>query len=390
MTGIDTTHDLRGDDRPVDGIEQSVARLLALFAEQGLVRAEPAILQPASIFLDLSGEDIRRRLYLVQDPAGRELCLRPDYTIPVSLAHLAGARAGGRAGYSYLGPVFRHRPQQQTPGEFVQAGIELYGDMDGDAADADIVALSLQSLACFGLTSPEIRLGDPGLFMAFVAALGLPEPWPRRLRSAFGRPGGPAEMLRGRPNPASADRGTGFVAALAKSDPEAARAAVEEMVAVAGIAPIGGRSAGEIAERLMEQAQFASDGGLEPSARDLLLQVASVTGGPEDALKRFTEIAESAGLDVEQQLVAFARRLLTMAERGVPLESITFAADFGRRLDYYTGFVFEIFDPARRAAGQLVGGGRYDRLLSLLGAPEPVPAVGCAIWIDRLTAGEGA
>lgn len=384
MTGIETADAWRAD-----GIEQSVARLLALFAEQGLARAEPAILQPASIFLDLSGEDIRRRLYLVQDPAGRELCLRPDYTIPVSLAHLAGPEAGRRAGYSYLGPVFRHRPQQQAPGEFMQAGIELYGDADRDAADADIVALSLQSLACFGLDSPEIRLGDPGLFMAFVAALDLPEPWPRRLRAAFGRPGGPAEMLRGRPR-ASADRGTGFIAALAKSDPEAARAAVEEMVAVAGIAPIGGRSAGEIAERLMEQAQFASDGGLEPTARDLLLQVASVTGGPEDALKRFTEIAESAGLDVEQDLVAFARRLLTMAERGVPLEAITFAADFGRRLDYYTGFVFEIFDPARRAAGQLVGGGRYDRLLSLLGAPEPVPAVGCAIWIDRLTAGEGA
>lgn len=382
MTGIDTA-----DDRRADGIEPPVARLLALFAEQGLVRAEPAILQPASIFLDLSGEDIRRRLYLVQDPGGRELCLRPDYTIPVSLDHLAGPRAGGRAGYSYFGPVFRHRPQQQAPGEFVQAGIELYGDPDRDAADADIVALSLRSLACFGLAAPEVRLGDPGLFMAFVAALGLPEPWPRRLRGSFGRPGGPAEMLRGRPGAATADRGTGFLAALAKADPGAARAAVEEMVAVAGIAPIGGRSAAEIAERLMEQAQFASDGGLEPAARDLLLQVAAVRGGPEEALKRFTEIADSAGLDVEQELVAFARRLLTMAERGVPLDLITFAADFGRRLDYYTGFVFEVFDPARRSAGQLVGGGRYDRLLSLLGAPEPVPAVGCAIWIDRLTRG---
>jgi ATP phosphoribosyltransferase regulatory subunit len=34
----------------------------------------------------------------------------------------------------------------------------------------------------------------------------------------------------------------------------------------------------------------------------------------------------------------------------------------------------------------LVAGGRYDGLLSRLGAREPIPAVGFAVWVERLAA----
>ncbi|MGB6448132.1 MAG: ATP phosphoribosyltransferase regulatory subunit, partial [Xanthobacteraceae bacterium] len=44
------------------------------------VRIAPPVLQPAEPFLDLGGEDIRRRMFLTTDPDGRELCLRPDLT----------------------------------------------------------------------------------------------------------------------------------------------------------------------------------------------------------------------------------------------------------------------------------------------------------------------
>ncbi|MGB6398401.1 MAG: ATP phosphoribosyltransferase regulatory subunit, partial [Bradyrhizobium sp.] len=50
--------------------------LLMSFAQAGYVRAEPAILQPAEPFLDLSGEDIRKSLYLTTDAGGEDLCLR--------------------------------------------------------------------------------------------------------------------------------------------------------------------------------------------------------------------------------------------------------------------------------------------------------------------------
>ncbi len=83
--------------------------LLLSFAQAGYIRAEPAILQPAEAFVDLSGEDIRKSLYLTSDASGEELCLRPDLTIPVARDYLASPRAGQPAGFSYLGPVFRYR-----------------------------------------------------------------------------------------------------------------------------------------------------------------------------------------------------------------------------------------------------------------------------------------
>ena len=123
--------------------------LLLSFAQAGYVRAEPAILQPAEPFLDLSGEDIRKSLYLTTDASGEELCLRPDLTIPVARDYLASGRAGQPAGFSYLGPVFRYRGGQ--PSEFLQAGIESFGRQDRAAADAEMLALALEATAAFGL-----------------------------------------------------------------------------------------------------------------------------------------------------------------------------------------------------------------------------------------------
>jgi ATP phosphoribosyltransferase regulatory subunit len=52
-------------------------------------------------------------------------------------------------------------------------------------------------------------------------------------------------------------------------------------------------------------------------------------------------------------------------------------------LRYYTGFTFRILAPGPDGC-EVAGGGRYDDLLRLLGAPRDLPAVGCAIHLDDL------
>src|SRR5437667_8187356 len=101
--------------------------LLAHFERAGYTRAAPDLMQPAGPFLDLSGEEIRRRMYLTSDAEGRELCLRPDLTIPVSREYLASAAAGKAQGFCYLGPVFRQSLESDEASEFCQAGIESFG-----------------------------------------------------------------------------------------------------------------------------------------------------------------------------------------------------------------------------------------------------------------------
>src|SRR2546423_3379826 len=123
--------------------------LLQSFAQYGYVHAEPAILQPADPFLDLSGEDIRKSLYLTTDASGEELCLRPDLTIPVARDYLASGRAGAPAGFSYLGPVFRYRWGKTS--QFLQAGIQYFRRQDRAAADGGNLAPGLGS-------HPAVRL----------------------------------------------------------------------------------------------------------------------------------------------------------------------------------------------------------------------------------------
>src|SRR6266853_5297058 len=159
--------------------------LIASFERAGYARVAPPILQPAEPFLDLSGEDIRKRMYLTVDADGRELCLRPDLTIPVSRDYLASPAAGSSQGFCYLGPVYRDRGV--LPAEIVQAGIESFGRPDKAAADAEMLALGLDATAHYGIAEPEIRMGDVGLFASLVAALDLAPAWKRRLVKDFNR-----------------------------------------------------------------------------------------------------------------------------------------------------------------------------------------------------------
>ena len=79
---------------PTIDIPTKADLLIAAYMRAGYARLSPAILQPAEPFLDLSGEDMRRHMYLVTDAAGRDLCLRPDLTIPVARHYLDAGSSG--------------------------------------------------------------------------------------------------------------------------------------------------------------------------------------------------------------------------------------------------------------------------------------------------------
>jgi ATP phosphoribosyltransferase regulatory subunit len=111
----------------------------------------------------------------------------------------------------------------------------------------------------------------------------------------------------------------------------------------------------------------------------------SIAGDPAGAALSLRALARDAGVTLDPVLDAFEERNALLAKRGLALASVKFATAFGRGFDYYTGVVFELHDPAGRTDGQLVAGGRYDGLLARLGNVA-LPAVGFAIWIERLAA----
>lgn len=365
--------------------------LVASYERAGYGRVSPSILQPAEPFLDLSGEDIRRRMFLTTAPGGTELCLRPDLTIPVSRDYLASPAAGKPAGYCYLGPVFRHRADGNA--EFLQAGIESFGRPDTAAADAEMLALGLEATAGYGLLQPDIRTGDVALFAALIAALDLAPAWKRRLVKDFNRKTNLAQdldrLVLGGNN--SRPEYQGVLAALAGSDPKGAHALVTDLLSIAGITAVGGRSVAEIADRFLEQSALGASTKLPRDVRGLIERFLAVAGDPDEAAAELRALAADANLagELSPALDLLESRNGFLAARDIDLKRVQFSTAFGRGFDYYTGFVFELTDPAR-TGDPLVAGGRYDGLLTRLGAPAPIPAVGFSVWIERLAIYGGA
>ena len=304
------------------GPDARAEALVAHYERAGYARVAPSILQPAEPFLDTSGEDIRRRMFLTADPDGNELCLRPDLTIPVSRDYLASVNAGEAAGFCYLGPVFRHRGD--APAEFVQAGIESFARRDTAAADAEMFALGLEATAHYGIATPEIRMGDVGLFAALVAALDLAPAWKRRLVKDFNRTGSLAEDLDQLTDQAAIERPDyqGVLAAMAGSDPKAAHALVTDLLSIAGINAVGGRSIGEIADRFLEQAALGASSGLPRATRALIEEFLAIGGDPDEAADALRQLAAEHELDLSTALDLFESRTGFLAAQGVEVARI--------------------------------------------------------------------
>jgi ATP phosphoribosyltransferase regulatory subunit len=110
--------------------------------------------------------------------------------------------------------------------------------------------------------------------------------------------------------------------------------------------------------------------GLPRTDAELLLRLARTRGGPE--------VLEGLSGAPHQALGGMreVHRLLTPAVA----ERIIFDLGLVRNLGYYTGAVFQVYDPAYGVP--LGSGGRYDELLGAFG--RPLPAVGFALNVERL------
>jgi ATP phosphoribosyltransferase regulatory subunit len=360
--------------------------LLEEFERRRTARVNTPVIQPAEPFLDMAGEDLRRRIFLTESETGASLCLRPEFTIPVCLRHIETA-TGTPKRYSYLGEVFRQR--REGSHEFYQAGIEDLGETDIASADAraiaDAVGILSRLLPGRRLT---LTLGDQAVFEAVVKALGLPLGWQKRLIQAFGDIAHLEALLErlARPQPV-----TGLNSEIAdlvttgSEDELVAR--IDRTMQETGYSTNASRSPTEIARRLKEKLTLAET-RLDGSALLLLREFLTLRLPLSEASAALAGFADAAGLKLGSAIAQFDARLAALSNIGVDLSSMTYRAAFGRPLDYYTGLVFEVTEA--EAAAVLAGGGRFDRLMTLLGATDHIPAVGFSLWLDRIEAARAA
>jgi ATP phosphoribosyltransferase regulatory subunit len=258
---------------------------------------------------DASAADAAYRMF---DDQGQVLALRSDMTIPIArvvATRLAEAPDPLRLCYSaHSYRTVGRRTGQQA--EFLQSGIELIG-VAGEAGEAEVVTLALSALSAAGLARHRVGIGDGMLYRRLLAALEVPEARHREL----------LECLTGR-----------------------------DMVGL---------------ERQVDELGLARD------ARDLLVGLPELRGGPE-----ILDRPDGPAGEVLERL----RTLYGALEQRGVADRVILDLGLVRDLGYYTGAVFELYDPAVGFA--LGGGGRYDDLIGRFGADRP--ACGIALDVQRV------
>ena len=248
--------------------------------------------------------------------------MRPEMT--PSLARMVGAKAAGiRRPVKWFAIGENYRYERQQKGRlraFYQYNADILGD--GSAgADAEVIALLIESLRAFGLTEREfkLRLGDRTLWALFLQSMGVEGEFMIPVLSAMDK--------------------------IEKVSPEA----LEEMVANAL------KGSGAEAARIVPAAREII------KARSLEEIRASFADAPELAEKIDSRMGEW-------------RRLLDLLSALGVREYVSPDLGIVRGLAYYTGFVFEAFQTVGTGRA-LAGGGRYDNLVGKLGYQD-MPAVG--------------
>jgi histidyl-tRNA synthetase len=283
-------------------------------ARYGFSEYEGPVLEPLDLYVEKSGEEIVGQLFNFTDKGDRAVTLRPEMT--PSLARILGDRSRGMSKpirWFSMPQLYRYeRMQRGRLREHFQWNVDIVGE-GGVPADAEVLAVAIDGLRELGLGAEDFvaRVSDRRLLSALLRVLGVDD---EKLPAAFG--------------------------------------IIDKI------------------ERLPEEkadALFRSRAGLDEEQIETLRGLLNATG--------VEALAEGFGghAEVAPELDRLRTYVACLDAMGLG-DFVQVDLRIVRGLAYYTGIVFELFD-RKGEARAICGGGRYDRLLELVGG-EPLPAVG--------------
>ncbi len=357
------------------------ARILAVCARAGYAVMDFPVIESTELFLRKAGEERVQQMYAFRY-RNRDLCLRPEFTASVvrsTVATMQSAPLPVRV--AYHGPVFRYeRPGQARYRQFTEVGIELLGAAT-PAADAEVIGTAVAALRAAGIAEPQIVLGHVGIVRGFLAGLALDE----RVREWL-----VWSMDRLRPDDPRGERiHPALAAMLAEERAEGSGQLVTapdrdvflSLLREAGISLEGNRrTPEEIADGLIRKVARRAEGNDVRRALDFLRRLVMLRGQPDAVLPELEALLISEGMETSS-VERLSSVLALLEAYDVQPRQLTLDLGLGRGLHYYTGILFEIYADGTE---QLGGGGRYDDLASILGARQPLPAVGFSLGLERI------
>lgn len=174
------------DFLPLEAAEKRAVEtsLTALFTSWGYDGIETPVMEFLSTLTVGNGQRIEPRMFKFFDRDNRTIALRHEMTTPIARVVSSRMKDVPRPlKISYVGRVYRYEETQRGRRcEFTQAGVEFMGS-DAPAADAEVLALAVESLRQAGLRAFRISLGQAAFIHGLMRGSALTEEEERRAKN---------------------------------------------------------------------------------------------------------------------------------------------------------------------------------------------------------------
>ena len=325
----------------------------------------PSVIE-ANHIVQRSGENFRKFIFSFIDQNGSELCLRPDLTIASCLRYLEN-NLKGKEKIFYSGQAYRKSQNKKDSIIRDQVGFEIIGSKDEKNDDKEIINTSLKSLTNIKYTSGTLTTGNVEIFNLLISKLDIPKRWKLRLSRHFWREKYFNDLLKRLetnsdvdPTIVEIDKKRYFK--MLKEDPSKV---------------ITGRSINEILKRFdnkIRDPRGTKKGENVSKIIKEFLKIKCPINKAASELNKFFK-KNKINLVVDQKYFPISNNKISKL-------NVVFSASFGRQLEYYTGMVFKIDINSKSKNINIINGGRYDKLISDLGAKNQVAAVGAALNLN--------
>ena len=325
----------------------------------------PSVIE-ANHIVQRSGENFRKFIFSFVDQNGSELCLRPDLTIASCLRYLEN-NLKGKEKIFYSGQAYRKSQNKKDSIIRDQVGFEIIGSKDEKNDDKAIINTSLKSLQSIKYSSGTLTIGNVEIFNLLISKLNIPKRWKLRLSRHFWREKYFNDLLKRLETNSDVDP------TIVEIDKKRYFKMLKEDLSKV----IAGRSINEILKRFdnkIRDPRGAKKGENVSKIIKEFLKIKCPINKAANELNKFFK-KNKINLVVDQ-------KYFPISENKISKLNVMFSASFGRQLEYYTGMVFKIDIKSKSKNRNIINGGRYDKLISDLGAKNQVAAVGAALNLN--------
>ena len=363
------------------------------FINKGYTFFNPAMTIPADIVMNFMGEDVRNRLLFTSSPSGDELCLRPDFTLPLAISYINNEVQANKFvydGYAFRFPSINEKTRYCP--EFRQIGIENFGDKNKIDVEGDVISQVCEILSSFYDDQLEIKISDIFMFYQLLNHLKIDTYLFNRVRRLYWR-GLSATKIK---DSIKKIMNTRFDAKPRldlideyKNNNLSSIALIQKLTGSDDLSIFSGRRPDDIVKNYIDKSELINGTMINDTAIEQITEFLSIKGDISRVVKLLDNFQKKYHIDFAEGIENLENRVKILKKNQIAKDMIEFNATLSRKVEYYTGLIFEIRTKNENKNEPIAIGGRYDKIFEELGSKKPIPAVGCSIYVDRLLFDEG-